>query len=49
MQTLILQIIEQQIEFKIFHLIPLDYRLLYEVLAASCSFFIVLLQVELDV
>lgn len=40
---------EQKIELRIFNRITLNYNLLYEILTAACSYFIVLIQYELDV
>lgn len=49
LDSLMLQIIEQPIEYKAYKIVPLNYRLLCTILTTSCSYFIVLLQIELNV
>lgn len=44
-----LQIIAEPIEFKFFNIKKLNYRFLFTILSVSCSYFIVLLQFEMNV
>lgn len=48
-EALLLQVIQNPIEFKIFNTVKLDYKLLYTILSAICSYFIILMQYEMGV